>query len=360
MTPVYVNARFLTQSHTGVQRFATQVSLELARLRPDLRFLVPDRPRLVGDLDHLDVRVTGRLAGHAWEQWDLPRQLAREGGPLLLNLGSTAPVRYDNQISTHHDITYVRYPSGFSRPFRLLYALLVPQVIRHSRALVTVSEFSRSELSGHFGVDESRFTVVYNAADARFTPDDTSSGAVRRARPYFLAVSSPNAHKNFGRLLEAFALVSRQHPDVELLVVGSQAKAFTQQTFDSDAGVHFLGRVSDADLVPLYRGALGFVFPSLYEGFGIPPVEAQSCGCAVIASRAASLPEVLRDSALLVDALDVNDLAGAMTRLLTDPDLRASLVAAGDLNSRRFSWQGSAEVLSRLIDHTLTEAGPAR
>jgi glycosyltransferase involved in cell wall biosynthesis len=166
-----------------------------------------------------------------------------------------------------------------------------------------------------------------------------------------LAVSSPNAHKNFGRMLEAFARFSPRHPDVELRVVGSQTRAFARQEYGAPGErVRFLGRVGDDDLTALYRGALAFVFPSLYEGFGIPPLEAQQCGCPVIAARAASLPEVLGDSAVFVDPYDTGDIAGAMARVVDDAALRERLRRDGLRNARRFSWRTSAELVSRVLD----------
>lgn len=345
---IIVNARFLTQRTTGIQRFATEITRELLELRDDLVLAVPRGPFDDAGLDRDRIVEVGRLRGHGWEQIDLPLFAARRRG-LVLNLASTGPIRYRPQISTHHDITYVRHPESFGRRFRTVYALVVPRLIAHSSHLLTVSEFSRDEIADHFGVPRERFTVIPNGADDRFRP-----GPVDQDRPYLLAVSSPNAHKNFARMLSAFAVFSASHPDVELRVVGSQTNSFSRQRYDeTSARVRFLGRVDDAELAALYRGALAFVFPSLYEGFGIPPLEAQQCGCPVIAARAASMPEVLGASALFVDPYDTDDLAAAMARLVDDAALRERLVAAGFDNAARFSWRRSAERVSQVIDEAL-------
>lgn len=345
---IVVNARFLTQRTTGIQRFATEITRELLQIRSDLILAVPRGDIDTAGLDPDRTVPVGRRRGHAWEQLDLPMYARRLGHPLL-NLASTGPVWYRPQVSTHHDITYVRHPESFGRRFRAVYGLIVPRLIARSAGLLTVSEFSRGEISAHFGVDPERFTVIHNGADARFRP-----GRAFADRPYLLAVSSLNAHKNFDRMLAAFALFSRTHPGVELRVVGSQTNSFARQRFD-DPGhrVRFLGRVDDEHLTELYRGALAFVFPSLYEGFGIPPLEAQQCGCPVIAARAASLPEVLGHSAVYVDPYDEKDMAAAMTRVADDGELRAQLVEAGLANAARFSWRRSAERVSDVIDDVL-------
>ncbi|MCM3502802.1 glycosyltransferase family 4 protein [Microbacterium sp. P26] len=344
-----VNARFLTQGTTGIQRFATEITRELLRIRDDLTLAVPPGDLDDAGLDRSRIQTVGRFTGHAWEQIDLPR-FARRRGELLLNLTSTGPMWHRPQISTLHDITWIRHPESFSRRFRALYSVVIPRVVAHSERMITVSEFSRGEISRRFGVPTDHFAVVPNSAQnilaLASTPPATSSN-----RPYLLAVSSPNRHKNVARMLDAFAIFARTHPEVELRVVGSQTNSFARQQFDtSDARVRFLGRVDDAELAALYRGALAFVFPSLYEGFGIPPIEAQMCGCPVIAARAASLPEVLGDSALYVDPLDVDDIAAAMSRVADDEGVRARLIAAGELNARRFSWRESAEKVSDLLD----------
>ncbi|MCC4247442.1 glycosyltransferase family 4 protein [Microbacterium testaceum] len=345
---IVVNARFLTQHVTGIQRFAAEITRELLTLRADTVLAVPRGPIDTRGLDASRIVRVGRLSGHAWEQLELPL-FARGRGAVLLDLTSTGPVWYRPQVSTHHDVTWLRHPDSFGRRFRTLYALVVPRLIARSDHLLTVSAFSRGEISAHFGTSPDRFTVVPNAADARFRP--SGEGAPAADGRYLLAVSSPNAHKNFGRMLEAFARFSPRHPDVELRVVGSQTRAFARQEYGAPGErVRFLGRVGDDDLTALYRGALAFVFPSLYEGFGIPPLEAQQCGCPVIAARAASLPEVLGDSAVFVDPYDTGDIAGAMARVVDDAALRERLRRDGLRNARRFSWRTSAELVSRVLD----------
>jgi glycosyltransferase involved in cell wall biosynthesis len=337
-----------------VQRFAEESLRELVRLRPDVTVLVPSNTVVPGWLGGENTVRVGRLRGHAWEQIDLPRYLARRGSPLLLSLASTAPMRYRNQICTHHDITYVRYPTSFSPSFRLLYRVIVPRMLRSSQSIITVSEFSRSEIASHYGVDIAKISVVPNAADDRFRPDPGPDD-----RPYFLGVSSPNEHKNFQRLLAAYE-AAQGTLESDLVIIGQQTSSFVAQQYDvaESTRVNFTGRVSDEELVHLYQHARAFVFPSLYEGFGIPPLEAQQCGIPVASSNAASLPEVLGDSVLYFDPRDVSRLGDVLTQLDSDPDLRSRLREAGYANAARYSWEKSASQILSIVDQVV-ESGPA-
>jgi glycosyltransferase involved in cell wall biosynthesis len=356
-TTVVINGRFLTQAITGVQRFAGEIATELAKIRHDLLIVAPKSALLPPDFGGIRVVQTGVLGGHAWEQLELPIFLRKLRGPLLLGLTSTGPVFYRPQVTTQFDITYVRHPESFSRRFRALYRTLVPRVVNHSSHILTISDFSRGELIDHFGVSPDSVSVVPCAVGDFFS---APRGTRTEAPSYFLAVSSPNAHKNFSRLLDAFSFVRAVHPDVELWIVGSQAPSFARQSFDphSASGVRFLGRVSDASLVDLYAGAVAFVFPSLYEGFGLPPLEAQSVGTPVIASNSSAMPEVLGSGgAFFVDPLDVGDIARALREVLLDEALRHRLVAAGLENVARYSWAGSAEVVSGVLDRVIAFMG---
>ncbi|MGA6096854.1 glycosyltransferase family 4 protein [Stutzerimonas marianensis] len=356
---IVINARFVTQQTRGVQRFAEQLCLELKELRNDLVFVAPDDVLMERSATSLKVQRIGRHRGHLWEQLDLPLWLARHGSPPLVSLCNTAPLAYGNQIATHHDINYVRHPNSYSPLFRTTYRYLTPLLLKRIKALITVSEFSRGEIASHYRYPKERICVVPNAVDARFQP--FAAQAYRSGTtPYLLAVSSPSAHKNFARMVAAFLRLDGLD-DVELRIVGDSNRVFSGSVYtpQSSKRIRFLGRLSDEELVEAYQGAAAFVFPSLYEGFGIPPLEAQACGCPVIAARAASIPEVLRDSALYFDPLDVADIADCMKRILLDETLRADLRRRGKLNVARFSWRASAGQVSRLIDRAFSTVGQA-
>lgn len=354
---IFINARFLTQNISGVQRYAEQMCMSLKKIRDDIVCLAPHGIKMHEAAKALDVQCIGRNSGHLWEQLDLPLYLKRRGNPLLISASSTGPMFYRNQVATHHDINYVRYPQSYTRVFRMAYRTITPILASRAKTIITCSNFSKGEISRFYGIDENKFLVLHAAVSEGF-----------RARPphpagpqYLLAVSSPAAHKNFNRMIQAF-LSLRGFPDLQLHIVGAATHIFAnpdlQRLACRDSRIRFLGRLSDAELIEQYQGAAAFVFPSLYEGFGIPPLEAQACGCPVVAANAASIPEVLQASALYFDPLDVNHMASAMQRVLTDQPLREALRLHGLNNVERFSWDMSAQRLSQRLDALLGAKAP--
>ncbi len=349
---IVVNARFLTQELTGVQRFAEQISLALRELRDDIVFVSPGDIKNTKAAELLNVKVVGHRTGHQWEQRDLPKYLKANGNPLLINLGNTAPLWYKNKVVTHHDVTYKKFPQSYSRKFRLMYNLLIPIMLKNSRALLTVSEFSKKEITTAYGYNPKNTFVIANAVSDLFSRRSVESASNTDER-FLLAVSSPNYHKNFHGLLAAFSAAC-QNTDVKLKIIGGKNKNFSGMDFsgnDENAmkNVEFLGRVTDEELVAIYQRALAFVFPSFYEGFGIPPLEAQACGCPVVSSNQASLPEVLADSALYFNPYKHQEMVDALNRIINDESLREQLKEKGYNNIGHYSWLESARKLENII-----------
>ncbi|HGA3040197.1 TPA: glycosyltransferase family 4 protein [Serratia marcescens] len=345
---IYVNARFLTQEMTGVQRFAEEISLNLRSIRDDVVFVSPPGVLRNEIAEKLGVEIIGHRSGHAWEQLDLPRYLKKKGSPLLINLCSTAPIFYTNKVVTHHDVIYKRYPQSYSKSFRLFYNTLVPLMLKSSKKLITVSEFSKKEISETFNYNADNIIVVSNAVNSSFTPSINPGSSKER---YLLLVSSKNYHKNFHGAIAAFSQLAG-HGNFSLKIIGAANGSFSEMNLTDEQvdNIEFMGRVDDATLIKLYQGALGFVFPSFYEGFGIPPLEAQACGCPVISSNKASMPEVLQDSALYFDPYNIDDIALHMKALIDDECLRNELKEKGYLNVKRFSWHSSATKVNEIIN----------
>ncbi|RMV80187.1 Glycosyl transferase, group 1 protein [Pseudomonas caricapapayae] len=356
---IVINSRFLTQDVSGVQRYAEQMCRALKRLRDDLVFVAPHNLKLHDCANALQAQRIGHSTGHVWEQIDLPLHLKRQGSPLLISIGNTGPMFYCNQVATHHDISYVRYPQSYTRLFRLAYRTITPILLSRARTLITGSSFSRGEIASFYGYAKDKVLVVPAAVSDEFKPGTTLVDQPK----YLLAVSSPAVHKNFNRMIQAF-LSLRGHADLQLHIVGAASALFAdpdlQRLACRDPRIRFLGRLNDAELIAQYQGATAFVFPSLYEGFGIPPLEAQACGCPVLAANAASIPEVLQGSALYFDPLDVSHMAAAMQRMLIDAPLRNALQVQGLHNVQRFSWDLSAQRLSQRIDALLASSPASR
>lgn len=345
---IVVNARFLTQPITGVQRYAIEISQQLKKmLEGEIRFVAPDDIVNKDIVAKLEVKIIGRHHGHLWEQVDLPLYLKKQGSPLLLNLCNTAPLFYKNKVVTVHDVAYEVYPQTFSKSFLYAYKFFIPLILRKSRHIITVSEFSKGEICKHYRTEQTKISVIPNAVNDHFF--FVEDNALKRQK-YFLAVSSLNYRKNFTAVLEAFELFIQKNKDISLYVVGDmKSSAFAYIDISRHLGnqrIKFLGRISDEELIRYYSNAVGFIYPSLYEGFGIPPLEAQKCGCPVLCSDILVLYEVCGDSVLYCNPYDIEDMASKMSILSTmSEDLRMK----GYINVERFNWKSSAEKLVSIL-----------
>lgn len=361
MSRVYVNGKFLAQRGTGVQRSARQwldaVDELLARRDEDsgdLSWTVLHPPEATPPAwRRLATRAVGRpgLPLHAWEQWTLPRA-ARDG--VLVSLAGSAPWLARHQIATLHDAAVFDQPQAYTPAFRWWYRALFRHLARGPGLLMTVSDFSRRRLADHLGVAPERFDLLPNGADhldtieadARVIEELGLAGA-----PFLLTVASANPTKNLARLLAAFGRLADAQPTLQLVIAGGRNEhVFAGAGPVAGARVHLAGSVDDARLKALYQHALATVVPSIYEGFGLPAVEAMHCGCPVLAARAAALPEVCGDAVLYADPHSVDSLAGAMARLATDHALRAQLRAAGPPQAARFDWLTAGALLLQRLE----------
>ena len=338
-TVVTVNGRYAGKRLTGVQRFAVEIVRRLG-----------DRARVVG------AGVPDGVRGHRWEQFALPFQLR---GQLLWSPCNTGPLAVRNQVVTIHDATYADTPECFSRPFAAWYGFLLPRLARRVRRVQTVSAFSRRRLAERIGLAEADIDVVPNGVDARFAPPSPEAVAAVRARhglpgPYVLALGSIEPRKNLATLLTAWRSVADRRPELTLAIAGGGNAIYGRVGLDGVPRVRALGYVDDAELPALYGGAEAFVFPSLYEGFGLPPVEAMGCGTAVVCSDATALPEVVGDAAVLVPPKEPDAIADAIVRVTDDTALRAALVVRGRARAASFSWDTSADLVWQSLTRAAT------
>jgi glycosyltransferase involved in cell wall biosynthesis len=340
---LYLNGRFLSQRLTGVQRYAREITRALAAMpeRPPLTLLAPPGAQGLDAYAALSPRVVGRLRGQAWEQLDLPRA-ARDG--VLLNLGNTAPLLTGAaQAVVVHDAGVFDTPESYGWKFRLWYRGLQRGLVFRGARLLTVSRFSASRIALHLGVDapatlEGGEHILREAADASVLE---RHGLARGG--YALVIGTGAAHKNLDALRGAAAALRSR--GLVLAVAGAKDAAVFRDGAAGPEDVPALGRVSDAELRALYEGALCLLFPSRYEGFGLPPLEAMWCGCPVIAGPAGAVPEVCGEAALYFDADEPGSLAGAVARLADDADLRAGLSTLGRARVAEFSWEMAARRL---------------
>lgn len=348
---IVVNARFLTQNISGVQRFAYEVSCQLKELyHDDVQFVAPSNIQQTIYTESLKPKVIGKYTGYFWEQYELPGYMREIGSPLLINLCNLAPVAYRNKISTIHDITFVKYPKDYPIRMRWMYKLLVPLIIKTSLKIITVSNFSRDEISDYYRIPQDQISIVYNAVNSSFYPKRNEQLLSER---YILAFASTGENKNFRMILQSFLKVSEQNEGIKLYIIGECQRESEYAVYKRYDNIAFKGRISDEELISLYSNAIAFVYPSLYEGFGIPVIEAQACGCPVIASNVSTFPEILGTSAICIEPHQKESLVSAILSLCNDNELRAELIKLGFDNVRRFSWQKSGEELIRIINKLL-------
>lgn len=265
------------------------------------------------------------------------RTLSLSKKDLVFSPGYNAPVFIRNPfIFTIHDLNHIDRGENSSFLKRLYYKWIMQRACRHAQAVLTVSEFSKRRIVEWSGIPAERVINVGNGVDAEYSPSATP---FQPGYPYVLSVSNRKAHKNEPRLIEAFSRASV--PDsVRLLFTGKATPSLMEliDHYQLRERVIFIGRVAESDLPGLYKGALALLFPSLYEGFGLPVIEAMACGCPVLTSNTTSLPEVAGEAALLVDPTSVQEIAGGISAICGDEALRVVMVGKGYRQASRFSW----------------------
>lgn len=272
------------------------------------------------------------------------------------------PVLLANHIKTIitvHDLVAFLFPNRHNKKAVILEKIFLKKALKKADHVLAVSQNTKKDLITKFKYDESKINVIHCAASENFQKipeEDLEKFAQETNLPekFFLAVGTIQPRKNYLRLIRAFAQIIEKHPNMNLVIVGGNGWDFEEiyaeiREHYLTKKVHMLGYLSGTSLVKLYNLAAALVFPSLYEGFGIPPLEAMQCACPVIASDKASLPEVVEDAALLVDPENEKSIAAAMEKILKDHNLAKELSEAGLKQARKFSWKKSAEKLKTVL-----------
>jgi glycosyltransferase involved in cell wall biosynthesis len=326
-----VNARVVAQAMGGQQRVTAEI---LKRLGP-CEAIAPRRP-------------LGGAAGHAWEQGVLP---FRAAGRLLWSPSASGPLAVKRQVVTLHDVAFLDHPEYFSKTFARVYSALIPRLVRRVAKVVTVSEFSRQRIAAWCGLDARDIVVIGNGVSPnfrRYSEDEIARTRAALGLPgrYVLLQATADKRKNLKRSLEAWAAALPDlDGDVTLAVTGNLARAHVFGDIgpiSETPRTKLLGFVDEAHIGPLTAGAEAFLFPSIYEGFGLPIVEAMACGAPVLTSDASSTAEIAGGAALLVDPLDVRSIAAGIVRLMRDAESRERLRAGGVVRARVFDWDDAA------------------
>lgn len=350
---------------TGTEWYAYHVIEELKKI-------VPERHRVILYSAEPLEGESGRLPRHwenlvlawpprrLWTQARLSWEMFRRPPDVLFAPAHTLPLICPEKTATViHDVAFMAGPEWYGFFERLYHRWAARWALWRADSLLTVSEFSKREISAYFGAAADEIAVAHLGADAACRPvaapqarETAARYGVPKGKPYFLFVGRLERKKNIAGLLRAFEFVAAKHSDAYLLLVGKRGFGFDESLSGADRVVE-AGYVCAEDVPALYSGAIALVFPSWYEGFGIPVLEAWACGTPVIAAEAGSLPEVAGAAALFADPGNPEAIALAMSRLLGDPSERAHFARLGAERLKEFSWKKTAEAVWRALEPLL-------
>lgn len=345
---LYINGRFLTQPLTGVNRFAYEITKALHKEGYEFTLICPHQDICDEyNVENFKIQYYGFGKSHIWELFSLPFFFLNKKNDILVSFSGLGPIFVKNKITTIHDLAHRENPKWYSFPYRTFYRIVEPLVVKSAQKIITVSEFSKGEILKYYkSITQDKIHVIYNACN----DDWEFTGKRNLTSDYILCVSSIDPRKNFPILLDAF----REIPEVKLKIVGGKNAVFSNDNLDIPSNAEFLGRVSDEELAELYQNAIAFIYPTLYEGFGLPPIEAAHFGCPTIISNIPVLKEVCGDTAVYFNPQDYRSIIDAVRYILTlTEEQREMLVASSKKNLERFSWRISAQRLIEMLQMPL-------
>lgn len=353
-----LNGRFLVAQRTGVQRSAYWLFKSIIERNRDFDFVLftgeseryaPEWQRPFVKIVTSPLTSRASLGNYFWEQFTLPKIAQQYDLDILHNPANLAPLFYKGKSIIHiHDLSFLIEPSWFSLTFRTAYRLLVPRIAKNSSLVITNSNHSKNDLLERLDLSLSKVRLGYWAVDPIFS---SLQIPYEKRTHRMLFVGSLEPRKNLSGLLKAFNIFKARNPECDyvLTLVGCENALFADANYDLGAyrkHVEFVGYVSDRDLAALYGNSKMLVYPSFYEGFGFPPLEAMSAGTPVITSWNSSLPEVTGNAALLVNPSDPKHIAMEMETIYKNGSLALELVKLGKKQASLFSWD-------RVADHVL-------
>ncbi len=340
---IYINARFLTQHLSGVQRYGIECSRKIKKLHPEAVFLAPKNILNKEVAEELGVQVIGTRKGHLWEQVDLPLFLKKEGSPPLFNPCNTAPLTYTGNFITLHDLAFYHHPEWNSRPFSLWYNFIIPRIVKRARHLFTVSETISGEIQKYYGVSPNKVSVTYNGISEKMISGGVGGDAVKEK--IILAVGSFNVRKNHQSLVRAFVESDIKNTHA-LVIVGDKNKVFRDTGIDeaelarNNIRVH--SYLSEAELTGMYRKAEIVVSLSVYEGFGIPILEGLFYGCKAVCSDIPVYRELFEKSAIFCQPTEIGGIVDAIHKAISAKQAdRADL----ELLLAKYNYEASAKVI---------------
>lgn len=346
---IYINGKFLAHRVTGVHRYAIEIVKKLIAFGEDVKVLVP--PEMEFSSTPFPEKVIFEVGGFKnrilWEHLSLPKFLKKQKNYVLLSLCNIGSLYANNQILCVHDMSYAVNPSWFTKSFARYYRFMIPKLVKRAKRLITVSEFSKREITQQLNVDHHKISVVYNAPSDKFALEKAQD-FLKKKDDFFLFVGSMDPRKNINLLIDLFS--KEKFKKERLVIVGAKAKAFNEVNFVIPENVSVLDRCDDDELADLYKRAKAMISPSFYEGFGIPVVEAMASGCPLILSNLDVYQEIADDGAVYFDPYSIISLEDAVQSVLNKKEEEMFQLVEKNLErSTDFSWDKSSKVLLNII-----------
>jgi len=371
---IAVNTRLLLKDQMdGIGLFSLESFKQIVTNNPTVHFVFifdrkPDSDFIFAH--NIDTKIIGPQARHPllykiWYQFSLPRLLKKINADIFIGTDGMIPLNTKTKtLSVIHDLNFEHHPEHLPKALRNYYCKYFPKFAKNATRIATVSEFSKQDIVNTYNINESKIDVVYNGSNQNFKPinENEITGIQKKyteGKQFFLFVGTLHPRKNLINLFKAFdRYKSQTSSDFKLLIVGKKMwwtneieTTYNLLQFKND--IIFAGRVNKNDLSKITASAFALTYIPIFEGFGIPLVEAMSCGVPVITSNITSMPEVVEDSGILVDPFSVEDIANAMIEITTNKELRNQLVEKSLIQSKKYSWEKTGNLLWESILKTI-------
>lgn len=332
------NVRCLDAKVTGVQRYTKSILKDFPE--GTTREICPD-----SNMSH-------GIKGHLWEQFILPVKLHSQ--EILWSPSNTGPLITSNQIVTVHDLVPIDHPEWVTPNFSNWYKFLQPKLFKKVAHIISISEFTKQRIIERFNINENKISVIHNGVEPKFFEQAINSGLDNIPfEKYILILGAIEPRKNIRNILKSWEII-KNNVDINIGLVIAGAKGdnsvFGEYVLEKNLDrVFFSGYVEEKHIVSLYQNALFFVYISLYEGFGLPPLEAMATGCPVLTSNIPAIKEIVQDATILVDPLSIAEICEGMLRYCNDPELRKLNSSKGRLRASDFNWSLTSKKTYNLI-----------
>lgn len=367
---IAVNARFLIKGKLeGVGWYTYEIIKRIVKAHPKDEFIfIHDRPLdqsfiFADNIKSIKTLLPSRhpILWHYWFEYSIPRILKREKPDVFLSFDGHLSVKTETPtVYVLHDLAYLHFPNEIRESALQFYKKYIPKYVHRADHIVSVSNHGKQDLIEHFPeIKDDRVSIVGNACRPIFRPiEEAQKSAIRtkytHGKPYLFYVGAVQPRKNISRMIQAMEIVVEKYPEAQLLIAGRQAwktEKIKQAWEDSKCkdNIQFLGFVEDAEMALLLASSEALVYPSLFEGFGVPVLEAMHCEIPVITSKGTSMEEVTGDAAILVDPKSINDLGKAMREIFQNKSLADQLNQAGQKQRAKYSWDIAADKMYSIL-----------